>query len=57
VNSCADLYPEKVLEEIQKAYGDGLIDRWSIHPDDVQEEMVLGKERVLGRLHRRHTLD
>ena len=45
-----DLYPEEALEEIQKAYDDALILRRSIHPDDVLEEMALGKQRVLGRL-------
>ncbi|MDE3160948.1 MAG: DUF1186 domain-containing protein [Acidobacteriota bacterium] len=38
-NSPADLYPEEVLEEIQKAYDYALIDRRSIHPDDVLEEI------------------
>jgi len=55
-NSSADLYPEEVLEEMQKAYDDALIDRRSIHPDDVLEEMALGKQSVLGRLERRHAL-
>lgn len=55
-NSSADLYPEEVLEEIRKAYDDALIDRRSIHADDVLEEMALGKQRMLGRLERRHAL-
>ena len=50
------IYSEEVLEEIQKADDDALIDRRSIHPDDVLEEMALGKPRVLGRLERRHAL-
>ena len=41
---------------MQKAYDDALIDRRSIHPDDVPEEMALAKQRVLGRLERRHAL-
>ena len=51
-----DLYPEEALEEIQKAYDDALILRRSIHPDDVLEEMALGKLRVRRRLERRHAL-
>jgi len=55
-NFSAGLYPEEVLEEIQKAYDDALIDRRCIHADDVLEEMALGKQRVLGRLERRQAL-
>ena len=51
-----DLYPEEALEEIQKAYDDALILRRSIHPDDVLEEMALGKLRVRRRLERRIAL-
>ena len=36
-NSSAGLYPEEVLEEIQKAYDDALIDRRSIYAEDVLE--------------------
>ena len=41
---------------MRKAYDDALIDRRSIHPDDVLEEMALGKQSVIGRLERRHAL-
>jgi hypothetical protein len=41
---------------MRKAYDDALIDRRSIHPDDVLEEMALGKQSVIGRLERRHPL-
>lgn len=47
--SC-DLYPKELLEDIKKAYEDGLVDRGCIRFDSVKRDLAMGKDRILARL-------
>lgn len=46
----SDLYPEELLEDIQKAYEDGLVDRGCIRFESVKRDLAMGKDRILARL-------
>lgn len=46
----SDLYPEELLEDIQKAYEDGLVDSGCIRFDNVKRDLAMGKDRILARL-------
>src|SRR5262245_21489281 len=50
VDASNDLFPEEVYDHIKKAYDDGLVDEYIVHPDWVDEQMVTGKEVVLADL-------
>jgi hypothetical protein len=50
VARCCDLYPEDLIGDIEQAYEDGLVDPGFIGFDDVEHDIVTGKERVLARL-------
>ena len=50
VDAANDLYPEEVYDNIKKAYDDGLVDEYVVHPDWVDEQMVTGKDAVLADL-------
>jgi hypothetical protein len=61
VSYSSDLYPEEMLEDIERAYEDGLVDPGYIGFDDVKRDLALGKNRILARLadnpHRRLVQD
>jgi hypothetical protein len=50
VDAANDLFPEEVYDHIKKAYDDGLVDEYIVHPDWVDEQMVTGKDAVLADL-------
>jgi len=50
VDAANDLFPEEVYDHIKKAYDDGLVDEYVVHPDWVDEQMVTGKDAVLADL-------
>src|ERR1022692_4866571 len=55
VSCSSDLYPEELLDDIERAYREDLIDPSSIDLDDVGRDLAMGKDRVLARLaDRRH---
>jgi hypothetical protein len=47
---CTDLYPEEVYPEIKHAFEEDIIDESFIDFDFVDEQLTLGKERVLAEL-------
>jgi uncharacterized protein YchJ len=57
-DSCADLCPEEVMEELQKAYEEGLVDPRVIAWDDIKEALALGKDAAVTELQtkRRYSL-
>jgi hypothetical protein len=61
VSYSSDLYPEELLEDVEQAYEDGLVDPGFIGFADVKRHMAMGKDRVLARLahnpHRRLVVD
>jgi hypothetical protein len=50
VSYSSDLYPEELLDDIERAYEDGLVDPGYIGFDDVKRDLALGKNRILARL-------
>jgi len=50
VSYSSDLYPTELLEDIERAYEEGLIDPGYIGFDDVKRDLAMGKDRVLARL-------
>ncbi len=50
VSYTSDLYPEELLDDVEQAYEDGLVDPGFIGPDDVKRDIAMGKDRVLARL-------
>ncbi|MBZ5726619.1 MAG: DUF1186 domain-containing protein [Acidobacteriia bacterium] len=61
VSYSSDLYPEELLDDIERAYEDGLVDPYYIGFDDVKRDLAVGKDRILARLadnpHRRLVQD
>jgi hypothetical protein len=61
VSYSSDLYPEELLDDIERAYEEGLVDPGYIGFDDVKRDLAMGKDRVLARLadnpHRRLVTD
>ena len=49
-NAVCDIYPEELMDKIEKAYEQDLIDTFSIELDDFKVALVLGKESALGRI-------
>ena len=47
VSCCTDLYPEEVLEDIEQAFEDGLVDEMFIGLDEVRENLARDKKWVL----------
>lgn len=47
VSCCTALYPEEVLEDIEQAFDDDLVDEMFIDLEWVRERLALGKARVL----------
>jgi hypothetical protein len=50
------LYPEELYEEIKQVYADKLAESWIISLEHVENQLALGKERVLKRLPRKYSL-
>ena len=50
VSHSSDLYPAELLDDIEKAYEDGLVDPGYIGFDDVQGDLARGKDGVLAKL-------
>jgi len=50
VSSACDLYPQELLDDIKKAFEDELVDPAFIAPDDVEDELARGRDRVLAAL-------
>ena len=50
VSYSSDLYPEELLDDIERAYDEGLVDPGYIGFDDVKRDLALGKDRILARL-------
>jgi hypothetical protein len=55
-NSCADLCPEEVMQELRKAYEEDLPDPGVIGWDDVEDALAMGKEVAMARLRSSYTL-
>jgi len=49
-NSVCDLYPEGMMEIVEKAYQDGLISPWVIRIEDFERTLRSGKEQALERV-------
>ena len=50
VSYSSDLYPEELLDDIEHAYEEGLVDPGYIGFDDVKRDLATGKDRILARL-------
>jgi hypothetical protein len=50
VNAACDLYPEELMEDIHRAYADGLVDSFNVSPGDVDKALKRGKERALAEM-------
>jgi hypothetical protein len=50
VSYSSDLYPEELLDDIKRAYEDGLVDPRYIGFDNVKRDLAVGKDRILARL-------
>jgi hypothetical protein len=50
VSYSSDLYPEELLDDIKRAYEDGLVDPDYIGFDHVKRDLAAGKDRILARL-------
>lgn len=46
-NAVCDIYPEELMDKIEKAYEQDLIDPMSIEPDDFEDALGMGKESAL----------
>ncbi|MGA7980992.1 MAG: DUF1186 domain-containing protein [Chromatiaceae bacterium] len=49
VVACRDLYPEELIDDIERAYDDGLVDYFYIRMDRVRMALAEGEEKVLQR--------
>jgi Protein of unknown function (DUF1186)/SEC-C motif len=50
VSCSADLYPDDLIDDIERAYQEDLVEPGYIGWDDVKEDLALGKDQVLARL-------
>jgi Protein of unknown function (DUF1186)/SEC-C motif len=55
-NSCADLCPIQVMEDLRQAYEADLIDPSFIAWDDIEDALALGKERAMAKLQSEYRL-
>jgi hypothetical protein len=51
-NACADLWPQEAIEELKRAYEDGLVDRHSIDWQDIEQALALGQQGAMQRARR-----
>lgn len=54
VNTACDLYPEELIEEIKRAYGEGLVDPGDVGFDDVKRTLAKGMDTQLEDTQRHH---
>lgn len=47
-NAVCDIYPEELMDKIERAYKEGLINPGLIEPYDFERVLTMGKERALG---------
>jgi len=50
VSFSCNLYPEELLDDIKRAYEDGMVDPGYIGFDHIKRDLALGKDRILARL-------
>jgi hypothetical protein len=50
VSYTSDLYPAELLDDIERAYDEGLVDPSYIGFDDVKRDLAIGKDRLFARL-------
>jgi hypothetical protein len=50
VTDSCDLYPAELVDDIEQAYEEGLVDPGFVHFDDIKRALAEGKDRVLARL-------
>jgi hypothetical protein len=50
VSDTCDLYPAELLDDIERAYEEGLVDPGFIDFQDVKRNSAMGKDRILARL-------
>jgi hypothetical protein len=50
VSYSSDLYPVELLDDIERAYEEGLVDPRYIGFEDVKRDLAMGKDRILARL-------
>jgi hypothetical protein len=50
VSDSCDLCPAELVDDIERAYEEGLVDPGFVHFDDVKRAIALGKDRALARL-------
>lgn len=55
-NACADLWPQEAMEELRRAYADGLVDSRAIDWQDVEETLALGQQDAMQRARYRDPL-
>jgi hypothetical protein len=55
-NVCGDLWPQEAMEDLWRAYDDGLIDPGSIDWEDLEEALALGKQGAMRRARYREPL-
>jgi hypothetical protein len=51
-NVCADLWPQEAMEELHRAYEDGLVDPSNIAWEDVERALALGEDDAMHERHR-----
>jgi hypothetical protein len=52
VVACCDLYPQELLQDIERAYDDGLVELFHIRLESVRDKLALGKEEILQKSRR-----
>jgi hypothetical protein len=55
-NVCADLWPHEAIEELRRAYDEGLIEPGSICWDDIEDALALGKQEAIKHAQHRKPL-
>jgi Protein of unknown function (DUF1186)/SEC-C motif len=55
-NVCADLWPQEAMEDLWRAYDEGLIDPGSIDWEDIEDALAFGKEGAMRRARHREPL-
>ena len=56
VNACADLGPREAIEELRRAYADGLVDSGSIDWEDIEQALAPGQQAAAQRARYRDPL-
>jgi Protein of unknown function (DUF1186)/SEC-C motif len=55
-NACTDLWPQEAIEELGRAYADGLVDTGSIDWQDIEQALALGQQGAMQRARYREPL-